>query len=134
MRFFVFNLNKNNIPMKIKKNKIKRLHTNSAKHIPNSLSEMTLLPELLALREQSVNHLMQLNNVTIIVSPFIYLMAIKSIQYWFNISFLPSVEMTAHKFCGVGADQKVRFRHCERSEAIRKVFNGLAGDSSRWLQ
>jgi hypothetical protein len=64
------------------------LHTNSAKHIPNSLSDMTLLPELLALREQSVNHLMQLNNVTMIVSPYIYLMVIKSIQYYYQRKLL----------------------------------------------
>jgi hypothetical protein len=69
------------------------LHTHSEKSVSCSFSELIMTTELLSIRKEIFANISKVSNVTIILSPYIYISMLKSIQYFYYRKLLSQDEL-----------------------------------------
>ncbi|GHT72602.1 hypothetical protein AGMMS50262_01780 [Bacteroidia bacterium] len=69
------------------------LHSHSEKPVLYSFSDLTLNPQLLALKEEILTNITKMDNVSVIMSSYVYLRTIKSIQYYYQCKLITADEL-----------------------------------------
>jgi hypothetical protein len=69
------------------------LYTHSPDSIHSSFSELTMPSELHSIREKTLANITKINNVSIIVSPYIFLNLVRNIQYYYLLKQLTPTEL-----------------------------------------